>query len=96
MNPPIIKVDKLDKWFGDYHALRGVNLEVMAGERIVICGPSGSGKSTLIRTINRLEVHQGGNINVNGIDLTTDLRNIERIRREVGGLTGLPIPVILG
>jgi general L-amino acid transport system ATP-binding protein len=84
MNAPIIKIGKLDKWFGEYHALRGVDLEVMAGERIVICGPSGSGKSTLIRTINRMEVHQGGSINVDGIELTNDLRNIERIRREVG------------
>jgi general L-amino acid transport system ATP-binding protein len=84
MNAPIIRLEKLDKWFGDYHVLRGINLEVQRGDRIVICGPSGSGKSTLIRTINRLEVHQSGTINVDGIDLTDDLRNIERVRREVG------------
>ena len=84
MSAPIIRIAKLDKWFGDFHALRGIDLEVRVGERIVICGPSGSGKSTLIRTINRLEAHQGGSINVNGIELTDDLRNVEKVRRDVG------------
>jgi general L-amino acid transport system ATP-binding protein len=74
----------MHKWFGDFHVLRGINLEVQKGERIVICGPSGSGKSTLIRCINRLEEHQRGSIIVDGIEMTKDLRNIEAIRREVG------------
>jgi ABC-type polar amino acid transport system ATPase subunit len=84
MSEPIIALEKLDKWFGDFHALRGVDLVVHSGERIVICGPSGSGKSTLIRTINRLEVHQRGRIVVDGIELCDNLKNIERVRREVG------------
>jgi general L-amino acid transport system ATP-binding protein len=72
------------KWYGNYHALRGINLEVGTGEVIVICGPSGSGKSTFIRTINRLEEHQRGDIVVDGIQLTHDVRNIEAIRMETG------------
>ena len=72
------------KWFGEFHVLRDINLEVSRGERIVICGPSGSGKSTLIRCINRLEEHQKGRIVVDGIELTSDLRRIDEIRREVG------------
>jgi general L-amino acid transport system ATP-binding protein len=84
MTAPVITLEKVDKLFGDFHALREVDLVVHPGERIVICGPSGSGKSTLIRTINRLEVHQRGRIVVDGIELTDDLKNIERIRREVG------------
>lgn len=72
------------KWYGNFHALRGINLEVGTGEVIVICGPSGSGKSTFIRTINRLEEHQRGDIMVDGIELTHDVRNIEAIRMETG------------
>jgi len=72
------------KWYGDFHALRGITLTVTQGEVVVICGPSGSGKSTFIRTINRLEEHQRGFICVDGIELTHDLRNIEAVRREVG------------
>ncbi|WP_407919188.1 amino acid ABC transporter ATP-binding protein [Deferrisoma camini] len=72
------------KWFGDLHVLNDINLEVAPRERIVICGPSGSGKSTLIRCINRLEKHQRGRILVDGIELTNDVKNIERIRAEVG------------
>ena len=72
------------KWFGDFHVLRGINLGIGKSEVVVICGPSGSGKSTFIRTINRLEEHQRGQIIVDGVALTHDLRNIETIRREVG------------
>jgi general L-amino acid transport system ATP-binding protein len=74
----------LHKWFGDFHVLRGVDLTVRKGEVVVICGPSGSGKSTLIRTINRLEEHQKGDIIVDGIELTHDIRNVHAIRREIG------------
>jgi general L-amino acid transport system ATP-binding protein len=72
------------KWFGHFHVLKDINLTVRKGERIVICGPSGSGKSTLIRCINRLEEHQKGRITVGGIELTSDLKHIDAIRREVG------------
>jgi general L-amino acid transport system ATP-binding protein len=72
------------KWFGDFHVLRGVNLTLKKGEVVVICGPSGSGKSTLIRTINRLEEHQKGDIIVDGIELTHDIRNVHAIRKEIG------------
>ncbi|MCD6136917.1 amino acid ABC transporter ATP-binding protein [Candidatus Bipolaricaulota bacterium] len=72
------------KWYGDFHVLRGVSFSMHTGEVLVICGPSGSGKSTCIRTINRLEDHQKGQIIVDGIELTNDLRNIEAIRRDVG------------
>jgi general L-amino acid transport system ATP-binding protein len=72
------------KWYGDFHALKDVNLEVSRGERIVICGPSGSGKSTLIRCINRLEEHQRGRIFVDGVEVTADTKNIDEVRREVG------------
>ncbi len=81
---PIIQIIGLNKWFGQFHVLRDINLTVDRGERIVICGPSGSGKSTLIRCINRLEVHQQGTIIVDGIELTDDLKQIDQIRREVG------------
>jgi general L-amino acid transport system ATP-binding protein len=74
----------VNKWFGEFHVLRDVNLSVARGEKIVICGPSGSGKSTLIRCINRLEEHQQGKIIVDGIELTNDIRNIDKIRSEVG------------
>ncbi len=81
---PIITIENMHKWYGEFHVLKDVNLTVHRGERIVICGPSGSGKSTLIRCINRLEEHQKGRIIVDGIELTNDLKNIEKIRTEVG------------
>ena len=80
----IIQFENVNKWFGDFHVLRNVNLDVTRGEKIVICGPSGSGKSTLIRCINRLEEHQEGRIVVDGVELTDDLKNIDKIRSEVG------------
>ena len=80
----IITISNMHKWFGDFHVLNNINLEVKKSERIVVCGPSGSGKSTLIRCINRLEEHQKGKIIVDGIELTKDLKNIERVRSEVG------------
>ena len=80
----IIEAKGVKKWFGSFHVLKNINLEVGQGERIVICGPSGSGKSTLIRCINRLEVHQQGHISVNGIELSGDLKNLEAIRSDVG------------
>ena len=83
-NDAIIEIIKMHKWFGDFHVLQDINLTVKKGERIVICGPSGSGKSTLIRCINRLEEHQRGRIIVDGIELTNDIKNIEKIRMEVG------------
>ena len=81
---PIIQFDKVNKWFESFHVLKDIDLKVGRGERIVICGPSGSGKSTLIRCINRLEEHQEGNIIVDGIELTDDVKNIDAIRSEVG------------
>jgi general L-amino acid transport system ATP-binding protein len=80
----MIEFSDVHKWFGDFHVLRGINLTVHKRERIVICGPSGSGKSTLIRCVNRLEEHQRGRIVVDGIELTNNIKNIERIRAEVG------------
>jgi len=80
----VITIADMNKWYGHFHVLKDINLTVRRGERIVICGPSGSGKSTLIRCINRLEEHQQGSINVDGIELTNDLKNIDAIRREVG------------
>jgi len=80
----IISFDNVNKWFGNFHVLRDINLNVAKSERIVICGPSGSGKSTMIRCINRLEVHQSGTIIIDGIELTDDLKNIDSIRSEVG------------
>ena len=74
----------MNKWYGEFHVLRDINLKVMGGERIVICGPSGSGKSTMIRCINRLEEHQQGRIVVDGVELTNDLKKIDEVRREVG------------
>ncbi|MEO1114181.1 MAG: amino acid ABC transporter ATP-binding protein [Pseudomonadota bacterium] len=79
-----IEINNMNKWYGDFHVLRDIHLKVMRGERIVICGPSGSGKSTMIRCINRLEEHQAGQILVDGIELTNDLKKIDEIRREVG------------
>ena len=81
---PIIEINGMHKWFGDFHVLSDINLKVQPQERIVICGPSGSGKSTLIRCINRLEEHQRGQIIVNGTELTNDIKNIEKVRAEVG------------
>jgi general L-amino acid transport system ATP-binding protein len=83
-NDIIIDIRGMHKWYGDFHVLKNINLKVHKKERIVICGPSGSGKSTLIRCINRLEEHQKGEIIVDGIQLTNNLKNIERIRAEVG------------
>ena len=80
----IIKTNDVKKWFGDFQDLKGISMEVQEGEVLVICGPSGSGKSTFIRCINRLEQHQEGEIIVDGIELTNDLKNIEAIRSEVG------------
>jgi general L-amino acid transport system ATP-binding protein len=82
--PPMIIARDVHKWFGDFHALRGINVEVQAGEVVVIIGPSGSGKSTFVRTINRLEEHDRGEILVDGIALTNDVRNIAAIREEIG------------
>ena len=81
---PIITIENMHKWYGEFHVLKDINLTVDKGERIVICGPSGSGKSTLIRCINRLEEHQKGRIVVDGTELSNDLKNIEKIRTEVG------------
>jgi general L-amino acid transport system ATP-binding protein len=83
-NSPIIELSGVSKWYGAFQALKNIDLAVAAGERIVICGPSGSGKSTLVRCINRLEEHQAGRIVVDGIELTGDLRRIERVRAEIG------------
>jgi len=80
----IIQMVDVNKWFGDFHVLREINLTVHQGERIVICGPSGSGKSTMIRCINRLEVHQEGDIIVDGVKLDKNLKHIDKIRSEVG------------
>jgi general L-amino acid transport system ATP-binding protein len=74
----------VNKWYGDFHVLRDINLKVKGGERIVICGPSGSGKSTMIRCVNRLEEHQQGKIIVDGVELTSDLKKVDEVRREVG------------
>ncbi len=80
----MIKIKNMHKWFGTFHVLKNINLNVDTGEKIVICGPSGSGKSTLIRCINRLEEHQNGSINVDGVELTSNLKNIAEIRSDVG------------
>lgn len=79
-----IEIRQMHKWYGQFHVLKDINLDVTRGEKIVICGPSGSGKSTMIRCINRLEEHQQGDIIVDGVELTNDLKNIEAVRREVG------------
>ncbi|ASC91025.1 amino acid ABC transporter ATP-binding protein [Alcaligenes nematophilus] len=84
MADAIIQLKNVNKWYGQFHVLRDINLDVAPGERIVICGPSGSGKSTLIRCINRLEEHQKGQIIVSGEELTNDVRQVEAIRRDVG------------
>src|ERR1700675_2086230 len=85
LNTPVaVEITGMNKWYGEFHVLRDINLKVMGGERIVICGPSGSGKSTMIRCINRLEEHQAGQIVVDGVELTNDLKKIDEVRREVG------------
>ncbi len=84
MADAIIQMKDVNKWYGKFHVLRNINLDVAQGERIVICGPSGSGKSTLIRCINRLEEHQSGKLIVDGTELTNDVRHVEIIRRDVG------------
>jgi general L-amino acid transport system ATP-binding protein len=81
---PIIEMRGVNKWYGEFHVLRDVNMAVGAKEKVVVCGPSGSGKSTMIRCINRLEEHQAGQIVVDGVELTNDLKNIEVVRRDVG------------
>jgi general L-amino acid transport system ATP-binding protein len=81
---PIVEMVGMHKWFGDFHVLKDINLTIQKGERVIICGPSGSGKSTLIRCINRLEEHQRGRIVVDGVELTNDLKNIEKTREDVG------------
>ena len=80
----IVELIDVNKWFGDFHVLRDINLKVGRGEKVVICGPSGSGKSTLIRCVNRLEEHQEGRIVVDGTELNADMRNIELVRRRIG------------
>ena len=82
--PAVIELTDVHKWYGNFHALKNIDLTVRKGERIVVCGPSGSGKSTLIRCINRLEVHQRGSIHVNGVLLTNQTKNIKEVRQEVG------------
>ena len=82
--PTAVEIIGMNKWYGDFHVLRDIHLKVAGGERIVICGPSGSGKSTMIRCINRLEEHQSGQILVDGVELTADLKKIDEVRREVG------------
>jgi general L-amino acid transport system ATP-binding protein len=82
--PVAVEMVAMNKWYGDFHVLRDINLRVMGGERIVVCGPSGSGKSTMIRCINRLEEHQSGRVVVDGVELTNDLKKIDEVRREVG------------
>ncbi len=83
-NDPLIRISNVNKFFGDFQALKKINLKVYKGERIVICGPSGSGKSTLIRCMNRLESHNDGQIVIEGNELTDDIRDINAVRREVG------------
>jgi len=85
-NEEIITISNLNKWFGDFHVLKDINMTVSKGEKVVVCGPSGSGKSTLIRCINRLEKHQQGQIIVNGVELTNDIKRIDQVRRDVGML----------
>ncbi len=92
MNPDdaetVIEIKSVDKFYGAFHALKEINLSVRQGERIVIAGPSGSGKSTLVRCINRLEEHQKGQIIVDGVELTSNTKNIDKIRSEVGMVWG--------
>lgn len=81
---PAVSLRNVNKWYGQYHALRDISLDVARGERVVLCGPSGSGKSTLIRCINRLEEHQNGDIIVDDIPLNADMKNVDAVRRDVG------------
>jgi general L-amino acid transport system ATP-binding protein len=83
-NNPIIQFDRVNKWYGNFHVLRDINLTIRQGQRIVVCGPSGSGKSTLIRCINRLEEHQEGHLHVVSTELTDDIKAIEFVRKQVG------------
>ncbi|MBN3564566.1 amino acid ABC transporter ATP-binding protein [Aliamphritea spongicola] len=80
----MVQIRNMNKWYGDFHVLKNINLDVRRGEKIVICGPSGSGKSTMIRCINHLEEHQEGDIFVNGIELASDIKKIDAIRKDVG------------
>ena len=84
MSEIVISLEKVNKWFDDFHVLKDIDLSVIKGQKIVVCGPSGSGKSTMIRCINRLEAHQGGKIVVHDTELTNDLKNIDIIRKNVG------------
>ncbi|MEI6799850.1 MAG: amino acid ABC transporter ATP-binding protein [Pseudomonadota bacterium] len=84
LNPLAVQITAMNKWFGTFHVLQDINMTVQKGEKIVICGPSGSGKSTLIRCINRLEEHQTGQIIVDGTELTSDVKNIDKVRSDVG------------
>ena len=84
MDQPIIQLEQVNKWFGDFHVLKDIDLSVNQGEKVVICGPSGSGKSTVVRCVNRLEAHQSGTIRVDGIELRDDGASIDAIRSEVG------------
>jgi general L-amino acid transport system ATP-binding protein len=83
-NPVAIEISELSKWFGQFHVLRNIDLKVMRGERVVVCGPSGSGKSTLLRCINRIESWQRGRVVVDGVELTADQRIVDMVRRDVG------------
>lgn len=80
----MIELRNMNKWYGDFHVLKDINMKVYKGERIIICGPSGCGKSTMIRCMNRLEEHQEGDIIVNGVELTDDLKGIDKVRRDIG------------
>lgn len=82
--PPVIRITDMNKWYGAYHALKDINLDISLGERVVICGPSGSGKSTMIRCINRLEKHEKGSIEVSGVELSDDEKSLAKIRQETG------------
>lgn len=84
MNPAMIEFEHLNKWYGSYHALRDINLQIDKGERVIICGPSGSGKSTLLRCVNALERFESGSLRVNGITLNDDLRSIQKVRQSAG------------
>ncbi len=81
---PIIRLDRVNKWYGAFHVLKDVSLDVGRGERVVVCGPSGSGKSTMIRCVNALERHQSGRLIVNGTELTNDIHTVDTVRRQVG------------
>lgn len=84
VRPPVIRIKDMNKWYGAYHALKDISLDISLGERVVICGPSGSGKSTMIRCINRLEKHEKGSIEVSGVELCDDVKSLAKIRQETG------------